>query len=106
MAASSQREAEELSTRRFSISSEVIPGVLVALDSVALLSTGAISYFVIVADQVEAPGHYAAAIGFVWVASLMLMNFAGLYQFEPIMRPLAFLDKIVIAFITTFLFLL
>jgi len=36
----------------------------------------------------------------------MLMNFADLYQFEPIMRPLSFADKIVIAFATTFLFLL
>ena len=34
------------------------------------------------------------------------MNFAGLYRFDPIMRPFAFVDKIVVAFGTTILFLL
>ena len=49
---------------------------------------------------------YIAAVSFVWLSTLLLMNFGGLYQFEPLMRPLAYIDKIVIAFVTTFLFLL
>jgi Undecaprenyl-phosphate glucose phosphotransferase len=51
-------------------------------------------------------GYYAAAVCFVWVVVGFLMNFAGLYRLEPIMSPLAYADKIVIAFGTTFLFLL
>ena len=34
------------------------------------------------------------------------MNFAGLYEFDAITRPLIYADKIVIVFATTFLFLL
>ena len=34
----------------------------------------------------------------------MLMNFAGLYEFDAITRPFAFVDKIVIVFATTFCF--
>jgi putative colanic acid biosysnthesis UDP-glucose lipid carrier transferase len=92
--------------RTFSISSHVIPGLVAALDSVVILSTALITYLVVVADFIVDPSYYAAAVGFVWVATMMLMNFAGLYQFEPIMRPLTVADKILIAFATTFLFLL
>lgn len=95
-----------VSKRRFSISSHVIPGLMTGLDTLVILSSALISYSLIVAGYVKDPGYYAAAVAFVWLATIMLMNFAGLYQFEPIMRPLAFADKIVIAFATTFLFLL
>jgi Undecaprenyl-phosphate glucose phosphotransferase len=98
--------AREVSKIRFSISSQVIPGLMKGFDTLVILSSGLISYSLIVADYVQDPGYYAAAVAFVWLATIMLMNFAGLYQFEPIMRPLAFVDKIVIAFATTFLFLL
>src|SRR3974390_2254334 len=36
----------------------------------------------------------------------MLLNFGGLYQFEAILRPLAYADRLIIAFVTTLLFLL
>jgi Undecaprenyl-phosphate glucose phosphotransferase len=100
------RVPSSLSKRRFSISSHVIPGLVTGLDSLVILSSALISYLLIVADYVEDPSFYAAAVAFVWLATIMLMNLGGLYQFEPIMRPLAFADKIIIAFATTFLFLL
>jgi Undecaprenyl-phosphate glucose phosphotransferase len=34
------------------------------------------------------------------------MNFAGLYEFEAVTQPLAFSDRIIIVFVTTFFFLL
>ena len=43
---------------------------------------------------------------FVWLSTIIFLHFAGLYKFEPIMRPLAFSDKLLIAFATTFLFLI
>src|SRR5262245_45575967 len=95
-----------LPRRQFSISSHVVPGVMVALDSVVILSVALISYVVIVGDQLEEPGYYGAAIAFFWLVTIMLLNFAGLYQFEPTLRPLAFADKIAVAFATTILFLL
>ncbi|HEY1362523.1 MAG TPA: undecaprenyl-phosphate glucose phosphotransferase [Xanthobacteraceae bacterium] len=92
--------------RRFSISSQVIPGLMAAVDSVVILGVALISFLAVVGDRVEDPSLYLAATAFVWLVTLLLFNFAGLFQFEPILRPLAFADKLVIAFATTFLFLL
>ena len=97
-------ESAQLARKRFSISSRVIPGLMAAVDSLAILSTALISYLAIV--QFGEPSYYAAAIAFVWLVGIMLMNFAGLYEFDAIMRPLAYSDRIVIAFATTFFFLL
>ena len=60
----------------------------------------------LVGSQAGEVGYYAAAVCFVWVVVGLLMNFAGLYRLEPIMAPLTYADKIIIAFVTTFLFLL
>src|SRR5262245_18395239 len=97
--------ATSVPQRTFSISSQVVPGLMVALDSLVILSVALITYSAIVGVSGDAD-YYGAAIGFVWLASILLMNFAGLYQFESIMRPLTVADKIAIAFATTFLFLL
>jgi len=91
--------------KRFLISSNVVPGLLIALDSVVILSAALISYLVVVGYFGDT-SYYAAAIAFVWLVTILLMRFAGLYEFEPIMRPFAFSEKIIIAFATTFLFLL
>lgn len=94
-----------LGKRKFSISSHVIPQLIAGLDTLVILASGVISYFVVV-GYLEDPSYYVAAVAFVWIVTIMLMNFAGLYEFEPIMRPLAFGNKIIIAFATTFMFLL
>src|SRR5262249_44001584 len=52
------------------------------------------------------PSYYAAAVAFVWLVSIMLMSFAGLYEFDAVTHPLKVADKIVIVFVTTFSFLL
>src|SRR5262249_28565611 len=105
-AATSAPDSAALPLRRFSISSHVIPGVMVGLDSLVILSTALISYYTIVGGYLEDNGYYGAAIAFFWLVTMMLMNFAGLYRFEPIFRPLAFADKIAVTFATTILFLL
>ena len=91
---------------RLSFSSQVVPGLITALDSAVILSVALFSFLALVGEHVEDVGYYGAAIAFVWITTTLLMNFAGLYQLEPILRPLAFSDKILIAFATTFLFLL
>lgn len=90
---------------RISFSSRVIPGLVVGLDSIAVLSSAIGSYSWLV-DYFDDVNFYAAASAFVWLASMLLMNLAGLYRLEAIMRPLAHADKIVVAFATTLLFLL
>jgi len=77
---------------------------MIALDSLVILSSALISYIAIV--YFGELSYYAAAVAFVWLVAIMLMNFAGLYEFDPIIRPFAFVDKIIIVFATTFSFLL
>ena len=91
---------------RLSFSSHVVPGLIAALDTAMIMSVALISFFALVGQYVEDVGYYGAAIAFVWITTILLLHFAGLYQLEPILRPLAFSDKILIAFATTFLFLL
>jgi Undecaprenyl-phosphate glucose phosphotransferase len=90
--------------KRFSISSNVLRGLIIAIDSVVILLTGLLSFNLIV--YFGEPSYYAAAIAFVWLVSITLMNLAGLYEFDAVTRPVAFLDKIAIVFVTTFSFLL
>src|SRR5262245_35586485 len=97
-------ESVRLATKRFSISSRVIPGLMITLDSLVILSSAVISYIVLL--TFGELSYYAAAIAFVWLVTVMLMNFAGLYEFDSITRPFAFAGKIVIVFTTTFCFLL
>ena len=92
--------------RRLPLSSQVVPTLFGLLDSLAILSTSLVTYFFIVGYSPENANFYIVAVSFVWLSTLLLMNFGGLYHFEALMRPLAYIDKIVIAFVATFLFLL
>jgi putative colanic acid biosysnthesis UDP-glucose lipid carrier transferase len=95
-----------LCRRTLSFSSQVLPGVIAGLDTLAVLTAATISFTILVGSQVDDAGYYAAAICFVWVVVGLLMNFGGLYRLEPIMSPFIYADKIIVAFGTTFLFLL
>src|SRR3982751_4220048 len=103
---SHRRVSASTTRKKFSISSHVVPGLVAVLDSVVILLVALISYVAIVGTHASNPSYYAAAICFVWLVNLMLMNFAGLYRFESILRPLIFAEKIVLSFATTLLFLL
>ena len=106
MAALEQQRAGGTTRRKFPISSQVMPGLVVTLDSAAILSTAIIFHEIFVGAWLEASEIYIAATIFIWLSSLMLMNFGDLYQFDAILRPLAFIDKLLLAFATAFLFLL
>jgi hypothetical protein len=93
--------------RRLPLSSQVVPSLFVGLDSFAILMSALVAHSIIVGSSDDTVvAYYAVAISFVWLTTLVLINFAGLYKFEPLMRPLTYADKIVMAFVTTFLFLL
>jgi putative colanic acid biosysnthesis UDP-glucose lipid carrier transferase len=95
-----------LRPRRLPLSSQVVPSLFVALDSFAILLAALVAYAAIVGSLTSITGFYTVAFCFVWLTGLMLMNFAGLYEFEALMRPLIYVDRIIIAFVATFLFLL
>jgi len=97
-------KSAQLARKRFSISSRVIPGLMITLDSFVILSSALILYVAVI--NFGEPSYYLVAIAFVWLVTVMLMNFAGLYEFDAITRPFAFAGKIIIVFTTTFCFLL
>ena len=95
-----------LSQRRLPLSSQVVPSLMVLLDSVAIVTSGLVTHVIIVGAYGNTIGYYAVAISFVWLTTVLLMNFAGLYKFDVLLRPIVYLDKFVVAFLTTILFLL
>ena len=99
-------ERSLLAPRRLSFSSQVVQELIIGIDSIVILSMALLTYVTCVGPAAQDPAYYAAAICFVWLVSIALMNLAGLYQLDPVMRPLAFADKFLIAFMTTVLFLL
>ncbi|WP_311029141.1 undecaprenyl-phosphate glucose phosphotransferase [Mesorhizobium koreense] len=91
---------------RFSISSTVISGIAVLLDSAMILGAGLITYLFLISVNVVTGSFYATCICCIWITVLLLFQFSELYRFDAIIRPLPNLDKMIIAFATGFLFLL
>jgi Undecaprenyl-phosphate glucose phosphotransferase len=96
----------ESKTRRLPISSQVVPGLFFVLDTIVILLCAAITHAILVGHQPVTEEYYLVATSFVWLVTVMLFAFSSLYQFEAIMHPLAFADRLLIVFATTFLFLL
>jgi putative colanic acid biosysnthesis UDP-glucose lipid carrier transferase len=92
--------------RAFSISSHFISAFVVALDTVAIVSAGWISYELLIGGRTDVPDYYVSAVCFVWLTALLLMNLASLYHFEEITRPYKYVDRFLMAFVTTFMFLI
>ncbi len=78
---------------------------LVGVDSMAIVGAGAATYAALI-DYQGATNLYTTATIFVWLISLILMHFGGLYRYDAALRPLRFLPGIFVAIITAYLFLL
>jgi Undecaprenyl-phosphate glucose phosphotransferase len=98
-------EAKTLRSR-ISVSSLVLPGIVVTLDGIVIILAALATYITTVAHRGALFDNYLAASGFVFVFVIVIMQFAGLYKFNAILRPLAVSYAIVGAFATAFLFLL
>ena len=83
------------------ISSQVLPGLIFLLDSAAILTAAFVSYIFIIGDSIENQENYIVATCAFWIIILLLFNFGSLYQFDAILRPVAFADKILLAFAVT-----
>lgn len=88
-----------------SLSATVAGSILVVVDSLAILGTGAATCAALINYQ-DTNNLYGAATIFVWLMSLLLMQFGGLYRYDAALRPLRFLLGIIVAVITAYLFLL
>lgn len=92
--------------RRLPLSSHVLASLAVVLDSFAIVSSALVVHTIIVGSSASTVTYYTVATCFVWLTTLILMSFAGLYRFDALMRPISYVDKFVVAFATTFLFFL
>lgn len=91
--------------RRFipPLSATVTSSILVAADTLSILGAGYLTYVLLIARA----GPLAEfCVLFVWLTSLMLMHFAGLYRFEVASQPLRYVVPIAVSLATAFLFLL
>ncbi|MEO9876464.1 MAG: undecaprenyl-phosphate glucose phosphotransferase [Anderseniella sp.] len=87
------------------LSATVAGSVLVGIDSLAILGSGAATCAALI-DYQDTNNLYGTATIFVWLMSLILMQFGGLYRYDAALRPLRFLLGIFVAVITAYLFLL
>ena len=92
--------------RRHMYTSAIIPGLVMAVDIMAIVLSGVATYLAYVYFNAYVLEYYVFAISFVAAATLMLFNRAELYQISAIMRPVARSDSMLAAVITAFLFFL
>src|SRR5262245_49560153 len=59
----------------FSISSQVLPGLVAALDTLAIWSVALISFSALVGGYPDESEQYITTICFVWLVAMMLMHF-------------------------------
>ena len=91
---------------RYPLSDRVLIGLQAGLDSLAIIAVGLASFWLMITYEQPPSELYLSATAFVWIASVLLLHFAGLYTLEAIMRPLQVLDRFLIALGTAFLLLL
>jgi Undecaprenyl-phosphate glucose phosphotransferase len=91
--------------RRIKISSQFLAGLIGLLDTVAVLGAG-VAVYLITDLRGDDASQYVAAATFVWLATMMLYQFGGLYQFDAIVRPASVIDRLAVGFGTAVLLLL
>ena len=90
---------------RYPVAASVVSGLVACVDSLVVIGTGIVAYLTVFGGERPDIGTYSAAICFVWIISVLLFHLAGLYRFDAINNPVAVIDRIVVAFLATFLFL-
>lgn len=109
MAHDTNNEIENLLTTReksYPLSSSVVIGTFVLLDGILLIGSGGLTYLFIVEGPIPPPELYLAAVAFIWLVSLLLFNYGGLYDFTAIMAPNTNILRLAVACGAAFLLLL
>ena len=92
--------------RPFAYSSAIIPGLVLALDAIAILAAGITSWLLLPEIGPERVNSYVFCIAFLLFAVPILMARGGLYEIDGIMRPVGRSDCVVVAVGTAFLLFL
>ena len=109
MAHGTNGEIDSLMTAReksFPLSSSVVIGTFVLLDGSLFIASGILSYMFLIGGLVPLSGLYLAAIFTIWLVSLFLFQYCGLYRFNVIMAPTANIFRLAFACGAAFLLLL
>lgn len=85
------------------LSATVTSTILVAADTASILGAGYLTYVVLIT---RAGAMAEFSVLFVWLTSLMLMHFSGLYRFEVGSQPFRYVVPIAVSLATSVLFLL
>jgi Undecaprenyl-phosphate glucose phosphotransferase len=91
--------------RPYTFSASVAVGSLVIMDAIAIGGCGFATYVGIVGWRPGGLDYYVPAIAFIALANFMLSRFGGIYTLSALMRPVAYVDRMIVAIATTFLFL-
>jgi Undecaprenyl-phosphate glucose phosphotransferase len=83
-----------------------LPGVVLALDALALVGAGTLCHLVFVRSIPVTLEYYVFAVGFVTFASITLLSRADMYDVDAIMRPISRSDFLIVAVATAFLLFL
>jgi putative colanic acid biosysnthesis UDP-glucose lipid carrier transferase len=94
------------SRRPYAFVMKLLPGIVMTLDSLVLLAVGFATYVLLVDHSYREVDFYRLAIVGNCMLSVMLMYFAGLYQFGAITQAVRAIDRIVLASFTSFVLML
>jgi len=92
--------------RVYPFSSSIFTGSFVLLESFSIILIGLAVQTILIGWSSEVAEYYVSATFFIFLATIMLLHFAGQYQFDALMKPVENIDKIVVACITAFFLLL
>lgn len=101
-----ERFSNDIQQRRLPISWSIVGGIWLALDSIAIIGSGAACYFYQLAWAGGLIDAYVIAVLFIWITSLLLVQFAGLTEPDAVLAPSQSLDRIVMVVAVSFLFML
>ncbi|HUQ38254.1 MAG TPA: undecaprenyl-phosphate glucose phosphotransferase [Aestuariivirga sp.] len=87
------------------LSATKVATLLMLTDTVAILASGYFTYDAIVVYSLS-QNLYVAAVVFIWLTTLFLMNFADLYRYQAASHPQQNILTIILVLSTAFLFLL
>jgi len=90
----------------YPISSAVVTGIFVVLDSLWFLLSGVAVYGFYVGGSLWQAELYPAAVCFIWLVAMFLFRYSGLYTFNAVMAPFGNLAQILVSCATAFLFLM
>jgi len=102
-------DIEDLLTAReqgFPLSTSVVIGIFVLLDGLLIATTGWSAFYYYVGGNILNADLYPAAVVFIWLVSLFLFHYGGLYDFNAIMTPFGNMYRIAVVIGTSFMLLL